>query len=65
MSRKYSGETREIVADFLRALEERGDIDPYFLGELKRLAEAGSLGISSKVKQAVRILEARSDDDED
>lgn len=64
MSHKYSGETREILADFLRALEKRGDVDPYFLGELNQLTEAGRLGYSSRAKQAVRILEARNGDDE-
>lgn len=59
MSQRYQGETREIVADFLTALEGRRDLDPYFLAELKQLAQKGTLGHSSRVTEAVRILQAQ------
>lgn len=64
VSHAYRGEVREIVQDFLRALEKRGDVDPDFLATLKQLAEAGRLGNRSDVKQAMRNLEARNGDDE-
>ena len=50
LSQKYGGETRDILADFLLAMEKRGDVDPYFLAELKQLTETRSLGYSSEVK---------------
>lgn len=65
MSQKYSGETRKILDDFLRVLEEREEFDPYFLAELRRLTEAGALGYRSNVKQAVQILEAQGREHED
>lgn len=64
MSQKYSAETREILADFLRALEEREGFNPQFLAELGRLTGAGKLGYRSEVGRAVRILEAHDHEHE-
>lgn len=65
MSQKYSAETREILADFLRALEERDEFDPRFLAELRHLADTGQIGHRSQVKQVVRLLEAGGHEHED
>lgn len=69
MARSYRGETREIVDDLLEALARRPELDPYFLGELRRLAQQGALGKEAAVRQAVRILNSAAaagvGDDED
>ena len=69
MSRRYRGEMREIVVDFVRALERRKDVDPYFLREIKELAKTGKLAHNAAVEQALGVLDTTrgpgGGDDED
>lgn len=65
MSQKYSEETREILADFLRALGQREEFDPQLMAELRRLTDEGRLGHHSQIKQIIEMMEAHGHEYED
>ena len=62
MSNPYSEETRRILADFLRALEENAEIDRRFLQIVKRMTETGKLGSGRDIQQALELLEGQEDE---
>lgn len=62
MSQTYSAETRKILADFIKAIQGRGDIDSVFLAELEQLTIKNRLHLGSHVKQAIEVLKGQGDE---
>ena len=61
MSHPYSGETREILEDFIQTLGRDTHVDSDFLAELRRMVDSGTLDTHAGIQQAVDNLKAKAE----